>query len=462
MRLHNRRRFLEILGVTGSVVALRSLGAVATARADANDPQLLLFVQFEGAWDQLLALDPRNNQTYTDNTGNNIFPAYHLVEDQAVAAVLAASGGTGIQTRGKLGFGPAVTATMLDHWEDLAIVRGIMMDTLSHDVGRRYFSTGKFPRGLAPNGSSLTTMAASLQQSSMTLPNLSVDFEAYNEGQPAFASPIRVGSAEDVYKVLSPLGTPLEQSSDQALEQLEGLDPSCLQEELDGESLVGLFRESRAKARSMIASGKAAMFDLKLGPGSPQEALLTALGIGTNADLAGPKGRAVVAALALEHGISHAVGVQLVNNLDDHADWTLNQAPTQMAGWDALGRLIAYLKAADFKGPGGGKVWSRTTMLVCSDFARGPRLNTRDGRDHHLASSCLVAGPGIAGNTVVGATSDNDMGIRKMNVTSGEPDDDSGYVIRPADVHATLLASMGLPYDHLSNTTPQVITKLIA
>ena len=60
MRLHNRRRFLEILGVTGSVVALRSLGAVATARADADDPQLLLFVQFEGAWDQLLALDPRN------------------------------------------------------------------------------------------------------------------------------------------------------------------------------------------------------------------------------------------------------------------------------------------------------------------------------------------------------------------------------------------------------------------
>lgn len=461
MRLSNRRRFLEILGVTGSVVALRSFGSVATAHADSDDPQLLLMVQFEGAWDQLLALDPRNNETYTDNTGNKIFPAYDLVTDPVAAAVLAATGGTGIQQRGTLTFGPAVAASLLDHAPDLAVVRGIMMDTLTHEVGRRYFSTGKFPRGLAPNGSSLTTMAVALQDSAMTLPNLSVDFDAYNEGQPAYASAIRVRSADDVYKVLSPLGVPLEASSDAALEQLEGADPSCLQDELDGDGMVGLFRDSRAKARSIIASGKASLFDLDLGAGSPQQALLSALGIATQADLAGPKGKAALAALALENGISQAVGVRLVEGLDDHTDWADNQATTQLAGWDALGRLISYLKQADFQGPGGGKVWSRTTLLVCSDFARGPRLNDRGGRDHHLASSCLVAGPGIAGDSLVGATSDNDMGVRKANLTTGAADDDNGHVIRPADVHATLLASMGLSYEHLSNTSPQIIQKLL-
>jgi uncharacterized protein (DUF1501 family) len=460
MRL-SKRRFLEILGVTGSVVALRSLGSVATARADEDDPQLLLMVQFEGAWDQLLALDPRNNNAYTDNTGNKIFPAYDLVTDPAVGAVLDATGGTGIQTRGNLGFGPAVASSLLDHAADLAIVRGIMMDTLTHEVGRRYFSTGKFPRGLTPNGSSLTTMAVALQDSTMTLPNLAIDFDAYNEGQPAYASAIHARSAEDVHKVLSPLGVPLEASSDAALEQLEGADPSCLQNELDGGGMVGLFRDSRAKARSIITSGKAALFDLQLGAGSPQEALLTALGISTQADLEGPKGKAALAALALENAVSQAVGVRLVQNLDDHTDWADNQATTQLAGWDALGRLIAYLKQAAFKGTGGGTIWSRTTLLVCSDFARGPRLNDRGGRDHHLASSCLVAGPGIAGNSLVGATSDNDMGVRKVNLDTGVADDDSGQVIRPADVHATLLASMGLPYDHLSNTSPQVIGKLL-
>ncbi|MEJ7732308.1 MAG: DUF1501 domain-containing protein [Polyangiaceae bacterium] len=460
MRL-SKRRFLEILGVTGSVVALRSLGSVATARADEDNPQLLLMVQFEGAWDQLLALDPRNNNTYADNTGNKIFPAYDLVTDPAVGAVLGATGGTGIQTRGNLGFGPAVAGSLLDHAADLAIVRGIMMDTLTHEVGRRYFSTGKFPRGLSPNGSSLTTMAVALQDSVMTLPNLAIDFDAYNEGQPAYASAIHARSAEDVHKVLSPLGVPLEASSDAALEQLEGADLGCLQNELDGGGMVGLFRDSRAKARSIVTSGQAALFDLQLGAGSPQQALLTALDISTQADLEGPKGKAALAALALENAVSQAVGVRLVQNLDDHTDWADNQATTQLAGWDALGRLISYLKAAEFKGPGGGSIWSRTTLLVCSDFARGPRLNDRGGRDHHLASSCLVAGPGIAGNSLVGATSDNDMGVRKANLDTGVADDDNGQVIRPADVHATLLASMGLSYDHLSNTSPQIIGKLL-
>jgi uncharacterized protein (DUF1501 family) len=153
--------------------------------------------------------------------------------------------------------------------------------------------------------------------------------------------------------------------------------------------------------------------------------------------------------------------VRLAQNLDDHTDWADNQATTQLAGWDALGRLISYLKQAEFKGPGGGTIWSRTTLLVCSDFARGPRLNDRGGRDHHLASSCLVAGPGIAGDSLVGATSDNDMGVRKANLDTGVADDEGGQVIRPADVHATLLASMGLSYDHLSNTSPQVIGKLL-
>ena len=370
MRL-SKRRFLEILGVTGSVVALRSLGSVATARADEDDPQLLLMVQFEGAWDQLLALDPRNNKTYTDNTGNKIFPAYDLVTDPAVGAVLDATGGTGIQTRGNLGFGPAVAASLLDHAADLAIVRGIMMDTLTHEVGRRYFSTGKFPRGLSPNGNSLTTMAVALQDSSMTLPNLAIDFDAYNEDQPAYASAIHARSAEDVHKVLSPLGVPLEASSDAALEQLEGTDLGCLQNELDGGRMVGLFRESRAKARSIIASGKAALFDLQLGAGSPQAALLTALGISTPADLEGPKGKAALAALALENAVSQAVGVRLVQNLDDHTDWADNQA-TNPARWLGRARTPHFVPQADaVQGP-------RRRLHLVADHAPGvQRLRAR-------------------------------------------------------------------------------------
>src|SRR5215210_6197621 len=98
-----RRRFLEIMGVAGGVVALRSVWSAAPALADETSKKLLLFVHFSGGWDQIAA----------------------LVEP---------------------------------HWQDLTIVRGVMMDTLTHEVGRRYFITGKFPRGLAANGSALPTM----------------------------------------------------------------------------------------------------------------------------------------------------------------------------------------------------------------------------------------------------------------------------------------------------------------
>src|SRR5262249_738148 len=156
---------------------------------------------------QLLALDPRPYTQYQSNDGNNIFPAYDLVIDDNVQAVLQnAASKDGVQTRGNLTFGPAVAPSLLEHSADLCLVRGLMMDTLTHEVGRRYFTTGKFPRGLSPNGSALTTMVASLQGGAVLLPNLAIGTESYIDGQPAYSAPIHVNTANDVFKVLSPLG----------------------------------------------------------------------------------------------------------------------------------------------------------------------------------------------------------------------------------------------------------------
>jgi uncharacterized protein (DUF1501 family) len=99
-------------------------------------------------------------------------------------------------------------------------------------------------------------------------------------------------------------------------------------------------------------------------------------------------------------------------------------------------------------------------MMVFSEFSRTPLINTREGRDHHLTSSCLVAGPGIKGNTVFGASTNTGMQVQKWNFATGAVDATAGAVIRPADVHATLLDSMGLSFSHLSNQTPRVISAI--
>ena len=82
-------------------------------------------------------------------------------------------------------------------------------------------------------------------------------------------------------------------------------------------------------------------------------------------------------------------------------------------------------------------------------------------RDHHLTGSCLLGGPGLKGGTVFGASSDVGMQAQKFDFTSGAVDGANGSPVRPSDVHATLLKSMGLDFSHLSNTSPKTIGKLL-
>ena len=188
--------------------------------------------------------------------------------------------------------------------------------------------------------------------------------------------------------------------------------------------------------------------------------LFTTLGINTVTDFKGPKGNAAIAAQALTNGISEAVSLQLAGDLDDHNDWGDTHATGVADALDAIGNLITYLKKTPYK-KGATMTWEHTTLLVFSEFARTPLLNGRAGRDHHLASSCLIAGPGIKGNQVFGATSDKDMVVRNVDPTTGKADDAAGIQLRPADIHATLLHSMGLSYDHLSNQSPQLLPALL-
>ena len=67
---------------------------------------------------------------------------------------------------------------------------------------------------------------------------------------------------------------------------------------------------SRGQARKMIDGDAAQLFAYSVDD-PPPGGLFTTLKIGTKADLGGPKGKAAVAALALQHGVSQAVAVEL-------------------------------------------------------------------------------------------------------------------------------------------------------
>lgn len=463
----SRRNFLQIASAGAGVALLeRGVHTVRSAHADASPAGLVLVCYMSGGWDQLLALDPRSNvdprfQNAAARAagGSGICPAYDQLDDSVSRALLATTP-SGIQSAGNLRVGPAVPASLLAHYRDLAILRGVSMDTLTHEVGRRFFMTGKFPRGLAASGSSLGTHVANAAGSAKVLPNLVVSTESYNEGLQSFATGIQVGAAAELQTVLRPLGKALDPNSAAALAAFEEANATCQQDEFDQKRIITTLKELGKKSNSLVKSDAASLFQFTLANPDPKvQALFSAMGITTAADLGGPKGRAAIAAQALRSGLSQSVSLELQRGLDDHdAAWSTDQPTNIREGLEALGNLIQVLK--DSPSVDGGSVWAHTTLLVFSDFARTPLLNSRGGRDHHLAGSALIAGPKIRGNQIFGATSDKLMAAETIDPATGKVKE-GGVRMRPSDIHGTLFTALGLDLEPIRNQNPTILTGLL-
>jgi Protein of unknown function (DUF1501) len=470
----SRRKLLGALGLGGGALLLDGFLGLRHARADVGDPDdapLLVMCEFTGGWDTLYSLDPRNHQLFGDPAGG-IYTGFDTVTDPTTKAIIdTTSTGLVRPPGGNIDFGPAIGSIAADHRDELCVVRGVNMGTLTHEVGRRYFLTGKFPRGLAASGSSLETWwaAAGGHLSDHQIPNLvSGGAETYNEGLSPLASGLRVPSYTEMLQVLRPLNASLalDEKVTQAAAKLHG-GAFCVPHQLDADGHVTNHVAAWTSAQSLANGGLWKYFDFKPNPpaGSQLDKLYASFGVNPanpGAALAGkPRGQAALAAQALVNGISQVALLRLVNVIDAHFDddWTAGHPAAQRSGFDAVSSLITYLKNTEDKK--GKSFWDRTTLMCFSEFARGPKLNPQGGRDHHLASACLLAGRGIKGNIAVGATRDTTYDARTVNLKTGAPDDDMGDNIRPPDVHATLLHAAGLPYDHISNQSPKLIEAIL-
>ncbi len=83
-----------------------------------------------------------------------------------------------------------------------------------------------------------------------------------------------------------------------------------------------------------------------------------------------------------------------------------------------------------------------TLVVMLTDFGRTPRVNAGAGRDHYpRAYSIFLAGGGIRGGQVYGSS--DRLGAEPSDLPTG-----------PADVHATIFQSLGIPLDaHLEDNT---------
>ncbi len=78
---------------------------------------------------------------------------------------------------------------------------------------------------------------------------------------------------------------------------------------------------------------------------------------------------------------------------------------------------------------------SSTLVVLATEFGRTPKINENAGRDHHpTAFSCVLAGAGIKGGQVYGASDADGMGVESDHVSV-------------KDFNTTIAAAAGLPYE---------------
>jgi hypothetical protein len=453
-KLERRQVLRGALSLAAAGAASRmGMARIAEAAAAVASTRRFLFCYFPGGWDQLLFLDPRdpdaNERRYDDsNRGTTLTETrYSTLEGH--------NGFTPALVRaGNLTFGPAtekpgLTAPKLSaHHARIAIVRGLNMGTLGHEVGYRYFLTGKFPSGNAARGTSVATECAGQMRSTAPLPAISLRVEAYNDRQPGQYSAMRVDSIDDLLQVLERGKDYLEKDAvEDALADYAKSKGTCAVMAYDRRGLLTRMHDSDTTARATLADHLASKFRFVTSDDEASAAVRAHYGF-NRGDAGSPGARAAFAAQAIKQGVAQCVSVMIGNGTDTHFVGNPNHADALYAGTAALAALLddlAKTEAPPELQRTGGKTWlDHTTVLAFSEFARTPLFNQFGGRDHHLCSSCLVAGAGIAGDQIVGASGEVGMGPGRYDFRARRVVPDGGENITPEHIAATLLASAGL------------------
>jgi uncharacterized protein (DUF1501 family) len=387
-----RRTFLRQLGAACVGLGLMpssplQFGQYALAQnhhPDAPDRHYI-FCYFRGGWDTLLSLDPRDPRQFNNDNirETQIQPAYDMLDlpDADIIRV------------GDLSVGPFFTP-LIEWMPRISIVRGMSMDTLTHEVGRRRFITGKPPSGLFARGSSASTWLAQHYGMKEPIPNLSVLVESYNDGLDNSATALSVTGTNDLLRVLRPSPDAVSGALNRLVDAHLTSQSACADQRRS--QLINQGNAARGKVKEMVQGRLDSFFDFGA---NTQEMIDLRDRYGfrrQDTDTASVQG--ALAVQALTKGISRCVSIRVANALDTHFDdWSSDQGPRQAAGFEVVGSMMRELDAMEYKGT--GKTWLDHTVIVgFSEFSRTPLINVRGGRDHSLTNACFVAGGNVKGN----------------------------------------------------------------
>ncbi|MBK05328.1 MAG: hypothetical protein CL920_12315 [Deltaproteobacteria bacterium] len=440
----NRRNVLKALTLGAGTFALTPFRA--PLKANPKEPlRNFIFCYFQGGWDHLLCLDPRdpNSADFKDSNSKN--SKIMLDWDRCDLG-----GGRSkfnvdlVQPSGSnIAFGPVMESFANNHFQDSCVVRGISMDTVSHQVGRRYFITGKMPQGSNANGSSIPTQIVAEQGDLSIIPNLSVRVETYNQGHQAFASGLRVSSVDDLLSTLKDGPSSPKNEMRKLLEAYRRDVPDCDPVSLNADGLMTLLKDAQKKSRVLVDSNLGKLFNFNDTSNSELAALKKRYRIPSS--LSSTQAQAAMAYQAIKYQVAQCVSIEIARGLDTHGpEWSTLQPQRLYDGFELLDTLVTDLKQTPHPLKPSKTLFDYTTILCFSEFTRTTLINSRDGRDHSLVNSALLIGAGVPSNKVIGASSKFGMNPEAISPVTGEIDTGSdAVVLTPKLVLASVMDNAG-------------------
>jgi uncharacterized protein (DUF1501 family) len=157
------------------------------------------------------------------------------------------------------------------------------------------------------------------------------------------------------------------------------------------------------------------------------------------------KRQAQVAFAAFRAGVCVSANLAL-GGFDTHGNHDQNHFP----------RLQELLEGVDFildeaeKYP---ETKGNVVVVVGSDFGRTPSYNSGNGKDHWSITSMMLAGKGIPGGKVIGATDDKHSPLG-VNPKTLEAQESGGARITPGHVHAALRRLAGVDTSAVAEKFP--------
>ena len=424
----NRRTILKLLGGGAAAFALRPLWALAGARPE----DFFIIIHAAGGWDVTLWADPRNERK-------------GLIEPATASTIdigglkqwkRAAFDSDAFEIRSPQGssllLGPAI-GDLYDFHDRLTIINGIAMNTVSHEDGTVYSTTGRHRTGGTLPESSIDVLLANELGTTQLMPDVSVKFPSAFIGEhlDRRAIPLRVGSVDAITKSFARSAAYLDVADRTAVAAVLTEEASALAGASTHPVVYEQLASQHESLPGLITGDFAQAFAARqLQSSYPQFNYKGIHGSNTVA--------AAFAIEAIKRNVVRCVSFGL-GGLDTHNANYRNHARTLQELFGVVAALVNLLDATPHPMRQSAKLADHTHILVISEFCRTPQINPSGGRDHYPNNSALVISPRFRAGRSYGKSDADQLLPADAGTFVGGP-----RPIAPPDILATFLGAFGI------------------